>query len=121
MIIFISHPYANAPVANTRRVRQIAKHLAQQGHVPVATHLMFHGIVSESQRETIMNVGFGLITISDLVLTPNPEFVTYGCVTYGCLREYDYAYILCKKIQYYDPKNWRKIKIKGGCKCNTTQ
>ena len=68
MKIFVCHPFSSIPVQNQRSVRQICRHLALQGHLPLAPQIYFPEFVVEAtEREVALRLCLQLIAVADAV------------------------------------------------------
>ncbi|MBO8161325.1 MAG: DUF4406 domain-containing protein [Thermosipho sp. (in: Bacteria)] len=93
MRIFVSHPYANNPELNKKKVEKICRYLVRKGYIPISPiHLFsFYKNDQEADREEIMNICRHLIRISD-------EVWIYGDSP-GCRQEKIWAKEMGKPIR----------------------
>lgn len=78
--IYVCHPYADDPIANTERVRAICRALVGEGHLPIAPHLYLPGFLDEtSEREVALRLCVELVASCDALwfygtrITPGME------------------------------------------------
>jgi len=93
--VFVSHPFANAPAENRRRVDVICKEIAKDGrYLPISPlHLFsFYDTEDPCLREQILEVCFKLIKMCD-------EVWVFGDSP-GCKQEANYAFLLGKPVRY---------------------
>jgi hypothetical protein len=88
--VYVCHPFADAPVANEARVREIARGLFDEGIVAIAPHLYLPHIFDEqTQRHLALDACLQLVEMCDQVRV-------YGKrVTPGMQREIEHAQ-LCR-------------------------
>ena len=79
--VFISHPFKEDPEKNRARVDKICKSI--KDHLPISPLHLFAFMESDGERDTIMEVCFRLIDISD-------EVWIYGD-SEGCRIEKEHA------------------------------
>ncbi len=96
--IYVCSPYGGLS-ENYHKAVEYCKHVALQGHIPFASHVMLHGILQDDiqdQRLKGLQAGFEMIRIVDQVWVFNPD----GEVTKGMKQEIDLAKQLGKTIVY---------------------
>ena len=80
---FISHPFANDPEGNRKKVDKVCKYWAKKGVIPISPLHMFSFYEDDSNREKILDICYKLIDIADVVFV-------YGD-SEGCRLEKEYA------------------------------
>ena len=60
---FISHPFANNPEGNRKKVDKICKYWVKKGVIPISPLHMFSFYEDDSDREKILNICYKLIDI----------------------------------------------------------
>lgn len=80
---FISHPFANNPEGNRKKVDKICKYWVKKGVIPISPLHLFSFYDNDSDREKILNICYKLIDIADVVFI-------YGD-SEGCRLEKEYA------------------------------
>ena len=89
--VFVSHPYADNPVLNRKKVNKICKDLVEQGFIPISPLHLFSFYDEDTDREEILQICYRLIDISDIVYI-------YGA-SEGCMKEHGYAVLTGKPIE----------------------
>lgn len=96
-LIFISHPYANNPIENRKKVDTICKYWVRKGYIPISPLHLFSFYESDAERETIL-------TICKILIMLCPAIAVYG-QSEGCRIEENFARQHRKKIyQFYEYK-----------------
>lgn len=80
---FISHPFANDPEGNRKKVDKICKYWVKKGVIPISPLHLFSFYDNDSDREKILDICYKLIDIVDVVFV-------YGD-SEGCRLEKEYA------------------------------
>ena len=88
--IFLSHPYANNPTENKKKVDKICKYLIKHDIVPISPLHLFSFYDEDADREYIMKACFHMIDMCD-------EVWIYGD-SEGCMEEMNYALSKGKKV-----------------------
>lgn len=105
-LIFISHPYANAPEQNFKKVDKVCKYWLRQGYIPISPLHLFSYMEDDRHRKTIMIVCKLLILICG-------KMAIYG-LTEGCKEELEFARKYSIKIFYaYNKDDWDNTSIKS--------
>jgi len=89
--VFVSHPYANNPVLNRKKVNKICKDLVKQGFIPISPLHLFSFYDEDTDREEILQICYRLIDICDIVYI-------YGWSD-GCTKEHGYAVLTGKPFE----------------------
>lgn len=89
--IFVSHPYADCPEKNKKKVNEICRGLITQGYMPISPLHLFSFLDNDNFREQILQICFDLIDLSD-------EVWVYG-ESEGCNMELEYALLINKPIK----------------------
>jgi hypothetical protein len=87
---FISHPFANDPEGNRKKVDKICKYWVKKGVIPISPLHLFSFYEDDNAREDIMNICYKLIDLSDVVFI-------YGD-SKGCRLEREYAEKIGKEV-----------------------
>lgn len=99
MKVYIAHPFSADIAGNTERIRQIARAVVTEGHVPIAPQLYLPAFVDEvTERELALRLCEELVAACDAVWL----FGTH--ITAGMEREIAAAYrrgipVLCRLFQ----------------------
>ena len=80
---FISHPFANDPEGNRKKVDKICKYWVKKRVIPISPLHLFSFYEGDNDREKILNICYKLIDIADVVFI-------YGD-SEGCRLEKEYA------------------------------
>ncbi len=80
---FISHPFANNPEGNRKKVDKICKYWVKKGVIPISPLHLFSFYEEDNDRDKILNICYKLIDIVDVVFV-------YGD-SEGCRLEKEYA------------------------------
>lgn len=97
MIVFISSPYGEDPVGNTKRARSYCRFAVNRGVTPYAPHLLFPQFVSErTGREKALQMGLEMLSRCD-------EVWCFGGISPGMKEEIKEAKRLRKTIRYFIP------------------
>ena len=70
MIVFISSPYAGDIEKNTEAARRYCRYAVEQGHTPIAPHLLYPQFLdekSEAERALGLQMGLQLLNLCDEV------------------------------------------------------
>lgn len=95
--IYVCHPYADDPEANTERVRELCRALTDSGYLPVAPQLYLPQFLDEdTQREVALSFCLELVGICDEVR------VYGGRVTAGMRREIERAEVLSIPVRFVE-------------------
>lgn len=69
MFVYVCSPYGGLQ-ENYENALEYCKQVAQKGHIPIASHVMLHGILDDDcpfQRKQGLNAGLALVEIADEV------------------------------------------------------
>ncbi|RCX20911.1 ParB-like chromosome segregation protein Spo0J [Anaerobacterium chartisolvens] len=90
--IYVCSPYGGKE-ENYLKAVEYCKHVAAQGHIPFASHVMLHGILNDNgERDKGITAGFEMVKLSD-------EIWTFGeTITPGMAAEIDLAQRLGKLV-----------------------
>ena len=102
MNVYICSPYGGLE-ENFKKAFAYCRQVAEQGHIPFASHVMLHGIFTDDayeQRLKGLQAGFEMIRIVDEVWVYSID----GEITKGMQQEIDLAKQLNKKISYRSEK-----------------
>ena len=96
MIVYICSPYSGDTKTNTARTREYCRFAVDEGHVPVATHLMFPQFMDEEkERELALQMDLVLLEKCD-------ELWVFGkTMTSGMKAEIAYAKNRNMKVRYF--------------------
>ena len=102
MIVYICSPYSGDTKTNTARTREYCRFAVDEGHVPVAPHLMFPQFMDEEkERELALQMDLVLLEKCD-------ELWVFGkTMTSGMKAEIAYANNKNMKIRFF--KQVRRI------------
>ena len=89
--VFVSHPYADNPIENKKKVDTICRDLLKQGFIPISPLHLFSFYDEDADREEILQICYRLIDISDIVYI-------YG-MSSGCMSEHGYAVLTGKPVE----------------------
>jgi nucleoside 2-deoxyribosyltransferase len=89
--VFVSHPFADNPIENRKKVDKICKDLVKQGFIPISPLHLFSFYENDSDREEILQFCYELIDICDIVHI-------YG-TSEGCMKEHGYAVLTGKPVE----------------------
>jgi nucleoside 2-deoxyribosyltransferase len=89
--VFVSHPFADNPVLNRKKVDKICKDLVKQGFIPISPLHLFSFYEDDSDREEILQFCYKLIDNCDIVHI-------YGD-SEGCRKEHGYAVLTGKPVE----------------------
>jgi len=79
--VFVCHPYAGDPEGNRNRVREIARRLALEGHLPIAPQIYLPQFIDEAtERDLALTICLAMLALCD-------ELQVYGEPTEGMRLE----------------------------------
>lgn len=95
--VYVCHPFANDPQANTERVQQLCRALTDSGHLPVAPHIYLPQFLDEgTERDRALALCLELVGACD-------ELRVYGGqVTAGMRREIERAEALGVPVRFVE-------------------
>ncbi len=106
MIVYVCSPYGGLQ-ENYKKAVEYCKAVVQEGHVPIASHVMLHGILDDFcplQRKLGLSTGLALVEVAD-------EVWAFGDrITKGMAEEIAYAGKLgIPIINLIDGRGWAYV------------
>ena len=96
--IYVASPYAGDVDANVEAAIRYCRHVIDQGHMPIASHLLYPQMLEDSeprQRELGLSFGLALLAVCD-------EVWVFGEISSGMAREIEEAKRLEKPVKYIE-------------------
>lgn len=95
MKVYVCSPYAGNVHMNKEKAKLFCRHVVDQGHTPLAPHLLFPQFMEENtERERAIQMGLEVLEMCDEV------WVLAPCSN-GMRREINHAMKLGKKIRVF--------------------